>query len=146
MVHGQRALPELTELTEAHWTSGASGRLSVQRCASCLRWSFPPTPCCRHCWRTDLRFEPVTGKGVLLSWTRVAEAVRPAPAAPYVVAVVDLEEGVRLLLNLVGATADELRVDAPVRLRFVQVDAEVWLPIAEIEELEEPEDELEAVS
>ncbi|MFC9787179.1 Zn-ribbon domain-containing OB-fold protein [Rhodococcus sp. NPDC127528] len=146
MVHGCRALPELSELTAAHWTSGASGRLSVQRCATCLRWSFPPAPCCRHCWGTDLRFEPVSGKGRLVSWTGVAEAVGLAPPAPYLVVVVDLEEGARLLLNLVGSAADELRVDVPVRLRFQQIDADVWLPLAELEELEQPEDELEAVS
>ncbi|MFE3293036.1 Zn-ribbon domain-containing OB-fold protein [Rhodococcus sp. NPDC059234] len=93
-----------------------------------------------------MRFEPVRGKGVLVSWTRVAEAVGGAPTAPYLVVVVDLEEGVRLLLNLVGSAADELRVGLPVRLRFQQIDADVWLPLAELEELEQPEDELEAVS
>ncbi|MGW0042808.1 Zn-ribbon domain-containing OB-fold protein [Rhodococcus sp. NPDC003348] len=146
MVHGRRALPELTELTATHWTSGASGRLSVQRCLRCRRWSFPPAPSCRHCWGTDLLFEPVAGKGVLVSWARVVEPVRPAPTPPYLVGVVDLVEGVRLVLGVIGAGPDALRVDAPVHLVFEQLDDRIWLPLAEIEEADLFEDRIEAVS
>lgn len=146
MVHGRRALPELTDLTAPHWTSGASGRLSVQRCLDCRRWSFPPSPCCRYCWGTDLVFEPVAGKGVLVSWTRVTEPFHAAPVPPYLVGVVDLPEGVRLLLGLTGGGPDDLRVGAPVRLVFEQVDDRVWLPLAEIEESDLFEDRIEAVS
>jgi uncharacterized OB-fold protein len=150
MVHDQRALPELTDLTAAHWTSGASGRLSVRRCVHCLRWSFPPSRCCRHCWSADFTVEPVTGKGVLLTWTEVRDqerSPRSDPAAqPYLVAVVELEEGIRLLLGLTGTEPGALRVDTPIRLYFEHLGGDFWLPFAEIEELELPEDRLEAVS
>lgn len=145
-MRGRRALPELTELTAAHWTSGESGRLSVQRCVHCLRWSFPPASHCRHCWREDFTYEPVTGKGALLSWTEVFEPVASAPPPPYLVAVVELEEGVRLLLGLTDAARDALRVGAPTRLVFEPIGEGVWLPLAELEEWEQPEDRLEAVS
>ncbi|TJZ79665.1 DNA-binding protein [Rhodococcus oryzae] len=140
MVHDQRALPELTDLTAAHWTSGASGRLSVRRCVHCLRWSFPPSRCCRHCWSADFTVEPVTGKGVLLTWTEVNDP------SGYLVAVVELEEGIRLLLGLTGTEPSALRVDTPIRLYFEHLGGDFWLPFAEIEELELPEDRLEAVS
>lgn len=146
MVHDHRALPDLTDLTAAHWTSGASGRLSVQRCVHCLRWSFPPSPCCRHCWSADFTVEPVTGKGVLLTWTEVHEHEPAEPPVPFVVAVVELEEGIRLLLGLTGAEPGALRVDTPIRLYFEQINGDIWLPLAEVEELELPEDRLEAVS
>lgn len=146
MVHGGRVLPELTGLTAAHWTSGASGRLSVQRCLRCRRWSFPPTSACRHCWGAGLEFEPVAGKGVLVTWTTVTEPVRPTSVVPYRVAVVDLAEGVRLLLGLVGGASDDLRVGAPVRLVFDRADDRVWLPLAEIEESDLSEDRIRAVS
>ncbi|MFC7449119.1 Zn-ribbon domain-containing OB-fold protein [Rhodococcus daqingensis] len=163
MVHDQRALPELTDLTAAHWTSGASGRLSVRRCVHCLRWSFPPSRCCRHCWSTDFTIEQVTGKGVLLTWTEVhdqAWSPRSDPGGqersprsdpgvqprPYFVAVVELEEGIRLLLGLTGVEPGALRVDTPIRLYFEHIGGDIWLPLAEVEELELPEDRLEAVS
>ncbi|MFF0815752.1 Zn-ribbon domain-containing OB-fold protein [Rhodococcus sp. NPDC003318] len=146
MVHGRRALPELTELTATHWTSGGSGMLSVQRCLRCRRWSFPPSPCCRYCWCTDLAFEPVTGKGVLVSWSRVDEPVGSASTPPNLVGVVNLEEGVRLLLGLVEAGPDDLRVGAPVCLVFEQIDDRIWLPLAEIEESDLFDDRIEAVS
>ncbi|MFD4294228.1 Zn-ribbon domain-containing OB-fold protein [Rhodococcus sp. NPDC058505] len=146
MVHGRRALPELTELTATHWTSGASGRLSVQRCLRCLRWSFPPAPCCRGCWGTDLAFEPVSGKGALLTWAVVVEPVRAVPAPPYLVGVVDLVEGVRITLGLLGGGPDTPRVGAPMRLVFEQLDERIWLPLAEFEDSDAFEDRIEAVS
>ncbi|WP_051637094.1 Zn-ribbon domain-containing OB-fold protein [Rhodococcus sp. UNC363MFTsu5.1] len=145
MAHDQRALPELTDLTAAHWTSGASGRLSVRRCVRCLRWSFPPSRCCRHCWSADFTVEPVTGKGVLLTWTEVRDP-GAQERSPYLVAVVELEEGIRLLLGLTGTEPGALRVDMPIRLYFEHLGGDIWLPLAEIEELELPEDRLEAVS
>lgn len=91
-------------------------------------------------------FEPVAGKGVLVTWTTVAEPVRVAPVPPYRIAVVDLAEGVRLLLGLVGGAPDDLRVDAPVRIVFERIDQHVWLPLAEIEESDLSEDRIRAVS
>ncbi len=142
MVHGRRALPEPTELTAAHWSSGASGRLLVQRCPRCGRWSFPPVPSCRHCWFDRLEFEPVSGKGVLASWTGIPGA-RPSAR---LVGIVDLLEEVRLLLGLVECDPDDLRVGAPVRLVFEQVDDRIWLPLAELEESDLFEARIEAVS
>lgn len=144
MVHGRRALPELTELTASHWTSGAAGRLLVQRCLRCRRWSFPPVPSCRYCGGEGLEFEPVAGKGVLTTWTTVPRAARPE--GPESIGVVDLEEGVTLLLGLVDADPDRLRVGAPVRLVFEQWGGRIWLPLAEIEDSDLFEDRIEAVS
>lgn len=142
MVHGRRVLPEPTELTAAHWTSGASGRLLVQRCLQCRRWSFPPVPNCRHCWSGTLEFEPVGGKGALTSWAGV-----PGPRThSRLVGIVDLVEGPRLMLGLVECDPDDLRVGAPVRLVFENVDDRIWLPMAELEESDLFEDRIEAVS
>jgi len=87
---------------------------------------------------------------VLLTWTEVNDqerSPRSDPAAqPYLVAVVELEEGIRLLLGLTGTEPGALRVDTPIRLYFEHLGGDFWLPFAEIEELELPEDRLEAVS
>ncbi len=82
---------------------------------------------------------------MLLTWTEVRDP-GAQERSPYLVAVVELEEGIRLLLGLTGTEPGALRVDMPIRLYFEHLGGDIWLPFAEIEELELPEDRLEAVS
>src|SRR6266550_1526989 len=83
------------------WDGAAEGRLLVKRCSSCGCLRHPPVPMCPHC--RSLAWEPFecTGRGRVYSWILSRHPNEP-DAEPRLVALVDLDEGVRLVSNLVG--------------------------------------------
>lgn len=104
--------------------------LRLQQCRDCGRFRYPPAPVCPDCWSEAHTWTPLSGRGVLLSWTRFHRQYFPELPAPYVVVAVQAVEGPILIGNLVG---DERRPLAPgllCRARFepARDDAgEFWL-------------------
>lgn len=109
-----------TDLDEAFWAHCAEGRLSFQRCTDCGSWRHMPRLMCPQCGSDAWSWQASSGIGRLFSWTRVHRAMHPAFAAdaPYLVAIVELEEGVRLLSGLRGIPPEALRLDLPVEVVF----------------------------
>ncbi|MFN8027453.1 MAG: OB-fold domain-containing protein [Acidimicrobiia bacterium] len=100
-------------------------RLVVQRCAACGNAQFPPEVVCIACRSHDLAWEEVPSTGTLTSFARVWHPVHPALAdrCPYLIAVVELVPGVRLVGNIVGdATRTDLTLDMPMRAVFEDHD------------------------
>lgn len=125
-----RPQPVLTARTEAFWTSGADGVLRIARCRRCGRYLHPPGPVCSGCTGRDIRFEPVSGRGSVWSWTVNRYQWNPSMPPPYVVASVELVEqpDLRLLTNLVECSTEEIRVGMPVEVCFARAgDAHVPL-------------------
>jgi uncharacterized OB-fold protein len=114
-------VPRPTPETEPFWQGCAVGELRLQRCARCDRFYFPPRPCCPACWSDDVSWERVSGRAVLHSFLINH---RPAPGfeadAPYAIAIVQLEEGPRLMSNIVGIenTPENLVLDMPLEVTF----------------------------
>ena len=100
------------------WAAAAEGRLVHPRCHACGRAWFPPAIACPSCLSEDVGWEESRGEGRLHSWTVVHRAPTPDREVPYVVAVVDLDEGFDLLTNLVDADPATLRIEQPVRLAW----------------------------
>jgi len=102
---GPRPLaPRISTFTAPFWERLAAGEFVVARCASCKRLTFPPQQQCRGCGAADLRWQPVSGRARVYSATVVhAAPAMFAPAAPYALVVLDLEEGVRLVTRWIGA-------------------------------------------
>ncbi|WP_424138324.1 Zn-ribbon domain-containing OB-fold protein [Roseomonas chloroacetimidivorans] len=113
---GRRAYPpRVTAHTRRFWEGLAEGRLETTRCTSCGQFSFPPKPVCPHCWSCTVEWKPLSGRGRLYA----ATTIHAAPAvfraeAPYHVAIVDLEEGLRLATRLLDEAIPAL--DTPVRI------------------------------
>ena len=105
-------------------------QLMIQRCASCGHHQYYPRPVCLACESANLELVEVAGRGRVYSFTVVHRAVSPRFDPPYIVALVDLEEGPRLLTHLVAIDPDEARCDAPVRLAWLE-DPEMPLPVFE---------------
>jgi len=122
-------LPVPTPETRHFWEGTASGELRLQRCRGCTEAYFPPQPFCPRCASADVEVVRASGRGSLHTYVINH---RPAPGfeAPYVIAVVELEEGPRLLTNLVGVAADPhaLPIDLPVEVVF-EARGEVTLPM-----------------
>lgn len=102
----------------ADWQGHAE--LRFQRCTSCRTWLHLPRVMCPECGSEELGWELSAGTGTLHSWTRTHRAFNPAFGVPppYTCAVVEMDEGVRLLTRLVDAPDDDLPIGATVTVGF----------------------------
>ncbi len=113
------------------WNSTRHGVLSVQNCDECGHLRFPATTYCPRCRSAAMHWVPCSGRGKVFSWIVVHH---PVPAAaykddvPYVVAIVTLDEGPRIVSNVVGCPPAEIHADMPVQVEFTQRDG-VVLPV-----------------
>ena len=125
----QKPLPVITESTAPFWEGTRRSEFLLQRCLSCDEPRFPPKPVCSHCWSTEHRWVPAAGTGSVYSYTVVHRAGMPAfrEDVPYVIAVIDLDEGVRVMSNLVGCDPEDVSVGMAVRVLFEEASEEMTL-------------------
>jgi scaffold protein (connect acetoacetyl-CoA thiolase and HMG-CoA synthase) len=102
-------LPRYHRLTPAYY------RLEGQRCQKCGAVQFPPRGSCGECRSQALETYRFSGRGSVYSFAEVAQAPQGF-AAPYVVALVELEEGVRVTAQLTDVDADEVEIGIPVEM------------------------------
>lgn len=114
----------------AFWFEAAlEHRLLIQRCADCGTLRHPPGPMCPECRSLDWGAVAASGRATLYSWVVAHHPPHPAFELPYLVAVVELEEGNRLITNLVDVTAEQLTVGMPLELRWLDADPDLTLPV-----------------
>jgi uncharacterized OB-fold protein len=114
-----RLLPAPVGLNaELYARAASTGVLHLQRCDACGTWRHPPRVLCAACGSPAASWQPSTGRGSLFSWTVTHQLLDPAFAdhLPYVVAVVALEEGPRVVGNLFGVDPADLALDLPVEV------------------------------
>ena len=99
------------------WEGAEAGRLLLQRCDGCGTLRNPPRPMCGVCQSLEWTAVDASGRGTIQSWIASHHPNEP-DAPPRIVILVDLEEGLRLVSNLVDATPDEVDNGAPVELCF----------------------------
>ena len=120
--------------SEGFWQAAAEGRLALQRCDHCGHFAHPPVFVCPACLDPAASFswEPVSGRGVIRTWTVMHMAFLPAFAAevPWVIVQAELEEqaGLRYLANLLDGPSAELRIGAPVEVVFETLPGGMVLP------------------
>jgi uncharacterized OB-fold protein len=124
-----RPVPVATPETAHYWEGTARGELLLQRCRSCGTTYFPPQPSCPACSADDVEIVRASGRGSLYGYV-ITQLAAPGFEAPYVIAVVELDEGPRLLTNLVDVEPDpdRLVLDTPVEVVFEPV-GDVALPM-----------------
>jgi hypothetical protein len=95
-------------------------KLLLQRCRSCGNFWFPPSARCHHCLSPDPEWQEVSGDGRIYSFVVYHRLYHPAfeQDLPYVVAIVQLAEGPRLLSNIIGTPWQDMRCDLPVRVVY----------------------------
>jgi uncharacterized protein len=124
-------LPTPEPETQPFWDGTREGRLLVKRCADCGRAHFYPRPFCPHCWSAEVTWEEVSGRATLYTWSVVhRNDLPPFPQrVPYVAAVVDLEEGPRMMTNVVGCDPSALKIGMPLEVTFEERTDEVTVPV-----------------
>jgi uncharacterized OB-fold protein len=124
-----KPLPVPSELSRPYWDGLKEGRLCLQRCRACGEHVFYPRPHCPACLSTELDWVEMSGRGKVYSYTVVRRAMNPAFAddVPYVYAIVELDEGPRVMTNVVNCPPEDVRVDMPVRAIFDPVTPDASL-------------------
>lgn len=124
-----KPVPEPTEETREFWEGCRSGELRLQKCAACGTVQFPPRRHCSGCLATELRLEPASGRGEVRSWSVVRYPLTPAfePEAPYVVALIRLDEGPTLMAGL-RCTPEDARIGRRVTVEFEPRSDEIFVP------------------
>lgn len=127
-----RIVPAETPLTAPYWAAARRGVILLQRCGSCGAMLHPPAPVCPGGVGHQLEWVEARGLGRLASFTSVAHAVHPAVAGrlPYLVALVELDEGPRIICNLVADEAAEPGPGTRVAFRLGPTAGGLELPVA----------------
>jgi hypothetical protein len=125
----RKPLPRIDEESRGFWEGLARHELGVQRCRACGTVRFYPRAVCPACLSGDTEWRRASGRGTVYSFTVTRQNQAPGfrEEVPYVLAVVELEEGVRLMTNIVGCPPDQVRIGMPVEVVFDDVTPEVTL-------------------
>ena len=112
------------------WELCQTGRLHFQRCEDCGSWRFLPRYMCAKCGSAAYEWRPVAGRGRVFSWTVTYQPFHPAFAAdvPYIAAVIELDEGVRMATRLLDCDPQAVTLDMPVALTFKDIGDGFQLP------------------
>src|SRR5689334_25410858 len=128
-VSATRHIPRPTPETQPFWDGARAGELRLQRCDACQHAYFPPRFFCPQCASRQVSWFKASGRAVLYSYVIHHRPV-PGFTPPYSIAVVQLEEGPRLMTNIVECeqTPQALQVDMPVEVVFLKLTEQISLP------------------
>jgi uncharacterized OB-fold protein len=125
-------IPPISELTQPYWDAARKGELVLQHCPDCDQRSFPPRAHCPHCGSAKLEWRKVSGRGTVYTFTVAHRPPHPvfADQCPLAIAVVELEEGPRMISNVVGCDPADVEIGMAVQVSFEQIeDSDVALPV-----------------
>lgn len=131
MTANAKPVPTPDSESKPFWDAAARHQLVIQECTGCGKRRYPPTTYCPFCRSDGKQWINATGNGKVFSWVVVHHPVpREAYAGdvPYVVALVELEEGVRIVSNIVSIKPSDVQADMKVRVRFDDVEPGITLP------------------
>jgi uncharacterized OB-fold protein len=118
--------PPITPDDEFFWKGVKEGKLLLSRCAKCSQIQHPPSPMCPNCGSLEWDTQEAAGRGTVHSWIVSRHPTEPDDT-PRIVALVELEEGVRLVSNLQEVEESQVWNDMPVEVMFMEID-QVALP------------------
>jgi uncharacterized OB-fold protein len=129
-----KPLPVPDPESAPYWEGAREGKLMIQRCASNGKYQFPPATFCQGQGLEKPEWVEVSGKGKVWSWIVVRHPVPKdiyASEVPYAVALITLDEGVRVTGNIIGIDVDDITADMPVKVAYRKVTEEITLPVYE---------------
>ena len=129
MTQYNKPLPEVTILTEPFWNGTKQHELRLQLCDDCPSYRFTPKDVCRDCASVNATWVPVSGTGTVYSYSVVHRGPSPAftEDGPYIVVMVDLAEGPRILSHMTDCEPEDMKIGMAVNVVFEDVTPEVTL-------------------
>ena len=129
-----KPLPAITTEAKPFWDAAAEQKLMIQRCQECNAWVWTPRPACNECGSEKIEWTQMSGRGEVYSFTVIRQVVGRAaskafePDIPYVIAWVDLDEGPRLITNIIGCPVEDVKLGMKVAVQFEKASEKIWLP------------------
>lgn len=123
-----RPAPVVSADNQFFWEGVSRGELRIQRCAGCGRLRHPPRPMCPRCQSLDWSYVVSAGRGRVYSFVTHYRPTIPGFESPFVVALVQLDEGTRLITNLLDCEPGDVRIGTAVEVTFVSYADGVQLP------------------
>jgi uncharacterized OB-fold protein len=125
----KKPLPRITPLTKPFWEATKRHEILIQHCNDCGKNIFPPKPRCTKCGSTNLSWIKSSGRGKIYTYTVVYRGAPPEfqEDVPYVVALVELEEGVRFPTRIIDSKPEDLKIGLEVEPVFHDVTDEITL-------------------
>jgi uncharacterized OB-fold protein len=120
--------PMISQDTAFFWEGTAAGELRIQRCPACGTLRHPPGPMCPSCGADKPDYVLASGRGEVFSYVVHHHPPVPGRTLPFVVALVELDEGVRMLGELLEVDPADVTVGLPVEIALTRVDDELTLP------------------
>ncbi|MBB05668.1 Zn-ribbon domain-containing OB-fold protein [Pseudooceanicola sp.] len=126
----EKPLPVIDHDSAPYWEAAREGRLDIPLCGDCGKHHFYPRAICPHCHSDNLKFDTVSGRGEVHTFTIARRPAGPAFAddVPYVVALIELEEGPRMMSRVQTDDPESVRIGAKVEVTFVKASDEVTFP------------------
>ncbi|GAA4578607.1 OB-fold domain-containing protein [Planotetraspora phitsanulokensis] len=121
--------PAVNDDTRFFWDGVQAGELRIQKCGGCGELRHPPGPVCPSCRSAERTHVVASGTGTVYSYVVHHHPPVPGQETPFVVAVVELPEGVRMVGNIVQCPIGEVYVGMPVRVTYQEMDDELTLPM-----------------
>jgi uncharacterized OB-fold protein len=124
-------LPTIEAESEPYWDALRDGRLLIKHCRACDRYHSYPRPFCPHCWSDEVDWVEASGRATLYTHSTVYVNDLPPfpPQVPYVAAVVDLDEGPRMVTRVVDCGPEDLEIGMRLRLRTEPVTDELTIAV-----------------
>ncbi len=125
-----KPLPIVTDENRPYWEGCRQGKLLLQHCQQCHQYQFYPRLYCMQCGSDKLQWAEASGRGRIYSYTIIHRNKTPefVQDVPYNVAIIQLDEGPRMMANIVGSDNSQLGVDLPVTVVFDPVTDEISVP------------------
>lgn len=125
-----KPLPTIDEDNRPFWAGAREGKLVMQACAECGHIRYPINHACPRCLSGEFAWKELSGRGTVFSTIVIHQVYNQAFAldVPYNVSLIQLEEGPRILSNVVGMPPAHVRVGDPVEVAFDAVTPEVSIP------------------
>lgn len=124
-------LPTIEAESAEFWAGMREGRLLLRRCGDCGALHYYPRPFCPECWSENVSWQPACGKATLYTHSTVFVNDLPPfnEQVPYVAAVVDLEEGPRMMTQIIDCAVEDLEIGMPLEMTFREVTDEVSIAV-----------------
>jgi uncharacterized OB-fold protein len=124
-------LPSPDFETAPYWDALSSGRLLIKRCADCAAVHFYPRPFCPTCWSSNVEWIEASGRGRVYTFSivRVNDLPPFNERVPYVAAIVELEEGPRIMTNVVDCALEDVEIGMDVVVEYRAISDDITIPV-----------------
>jgi uncharacterized OB-fold protein len=125
-----KPIPVPSAESQAYWDGLRDRKLLMPRCDACGKYWFPPSLLCPHCNATNWTWTSTSGRGRIFSYVIYHRIYHPgfADEVPYAVAVIELDEGPRMVSNVIGIAPDKLACDLRVQVVYQPITDTITLP------------------